>query len=160
MPVDGTPTVTGGMAFAGGPFNNAVLQSMAAVVPRLRANPDQMGAVTTVSGLLTKPGLGVWSARPDGKPPLLADLAFEVAAVTGVVEAVETLEGYEGPGTVATYTVTYDGGVPTRVVAVCDTADGRRCVSISEDASLAARACEEELVGTSVHLGSGTFSPA
>jgi len=158
LPVDGTPTVTGGMAFAGGPFNNAVLQSMAAVVPRLRANPDQLGAVTTVSGLLTKPGLGVWSVRPDGRPPLLADLAFEVAAVTGVVEAVETLEGYEGLATVATYTVTYYGGVPLRVVAVCDTADGRRCVSISEDAVLAARACEEELVGTSVHLGSGTFS--
>ena len=30
----GTPTVTGGMAFAGGPFNNFVLQSMVAVVPR------------------------------------------------------------------------------------------------------------------------------
>ena len=55
-PSTGTPTVTGGMAFAGGPFNNAVLQSMAAVVPRLRADPDALGAVTTVSGLLTKPG--------------------------------------------------------------------------------------------------------
>jgi acetyl-CoA C-acetyltransferase len=159
MPRDGTPTVTGGMAFAGGPFNNAALQSLAAVVPRLRANPDQLGTVTTVSGLLTKPGLGVWSARPDGQPPLLADLAFEVAAVTGVVEAVETLEGYEGRGTVATYTVTYDGMMPARVVAVCDTADGRRCVSISEDAELAARACQEELVGTPVALSSGTFSP-
>jgi acetyl-CoA C-acetyltransferase len=159
MPREGTPSITGGMAFAGGPFNNAVLQAMATVVPRLRSNPDQLGAVTTVSGLLTKPGLGVWSARPDGRPPLLADLAFEVAAVTGVVEAVETLEGYRGGGTVATYTVTYDGAMPARVVAVCDTADGRRCVSISEDAELAARACQEELVGAPVELGAGTFSP-
>lgn len=159
MPTDGTPTVTGGMAFAGGPYNNAVLQSLAAVVPRLRAAPDQLGAVTTVSGLLTKPGLGVWSASPDGRPPLLADLAFEVAAATDVVEAVETLDGYSGRGVVAAYTVTYDGGTPAKVVAVCDTADGRRCVSISEDVGLAARACEVELVGTPVDLGSGTFSP-
>jgi len=159
LPTDGTPTVTGGMAFAGGPFNNAVLQSVAAVVPRLRAAPEQLGAITTVSGLLTKPGLGVWSARPDGRPPLLADLAYEVAAITGVVEAVEDLEGYDGPGTVATYTVTYDGMEPARVVAVCDTADGRRCVSISEDVGLAARACEEELVGAPVAIGSGTFTP-
>jgi len=159
LPSDGTPTVTGGMAFAGGPFNNAVLQSMAAVVPRLRAAPELLGAVTTVSGLLTKPGLGVWSARPDGRPPLLSDLAYEVASVTGVVEAVETLDGYEGPGSVATYTVTYDGMTPTRVVAVCDTADGRRCVSISEEADVAARACEAELVGAPVRIGSGTFSP-
>jgi acetyl-CoA C-acetyltransferase len=159
MATDGTPTVTGGMAFAGGPFNNAVLQSMAAVVDRLRAAPDLLGAVTTVSGLLTKPGLGVWSGRPDGRPPLLSDLEYEVASVTGVVEAVEDLDGYEGLGTVATYTVTYDGMDPVRVVAVCDTADGRRCVSIGEDEVVAARACQEELVGAHVRIGSGTFTP-
>lgn len=155
----GTPTVTGGMAFAGGPFNNAVLQSVAAIAPRLRGEPGALGAVTTVSGLLTKPGIGIWSARPDGRPPLLSDLAFEVASVTGVVEAVETLDGYEGPGTVATYTVTYDGMDPVRVVAVCDTADGRRCVSISDDPAVAGHACAEELVGTPVRIGAGTFSP-
>jgi acetyl-CoA C-acetyltransferase len=147
------------MAFSGGPFNNAVLQSVAAVVPRLRADPGALGAVTTVSGLLTKPGLGIWSARPDGRPPLLSDLAYEVASVTEVVDAVETLDGYEGPGTVATYTVTYDGMEPVRVVAVCDTADGRRCVAISEDPGLAATACAQELVGSGVLIGSGTFQP-
>ncbi len=156
----GTPTVTGGMAFAGGPFNNFVLQSMAAVVPVLRDGPDRLGMVTTVSGLLTKPGLGVWSARPDGRPPLMADLAYEVESVTGTVEAVETLDGYDGGGTVATYTVTYDGMEPVRVVAVCDTDDGRRCVSISADPGLAASACAEELIGTRVRIGSGTFVPA
>ena len=159
LPLDGTPTVTGGMAFAGGPFNNGVLQSVAAVVPRLRADPGALGAVTTVSGLLTKPGLGIWSARPDGRPPLLSDLAYEVASVTEVVDAVETLDGYEGPGTVATYTVTYDGMEPVRVVAVCDTVDGRRCVAISEDPGLAATACAQELVGSGVLIGSGTFQP-
>ena len=60
---------------------------------------------------------------------------------------------------VATYTVTYDGGVPARVVAVCDTADGRRCVSIREDPDFAAQACEEELIGTAVRIGAGTFTP-
>jgi acetyl-CoA C-acetyltransferase len=155
----GTPTVTGGMAFAGGPFNNFVLQSMAAVIPGLREAPDRLGMVTTVSGLLTKPGLGVWSATPDGRPPLLADLAFEVASLTDVVTAVESLDGYDGEATVATYTVTYDGMDPARVVAVCDTDDGRRCVSICGDGDLAASVCSEELIGTRVRIGSGTFSP-
>jgi acetyl-CoA C-acetyltransferase len=159
LDLSGTPTVTGGMAFAGGPFNNFVLQSIAAVVPVLRDGPDRLGMITTVSGLLTKPGLGVWSARPDHRPPLLADLAYEVASVTDVVEAVENLDGYDGGGTVATYTVTYDGMDPTRVVAVCDTDDARRCVSISADPSLAASACAEELIGTRVRIGSGTFVP-
>jgi len=160
LDTDGTPTVTGGMAFAGGPFNNFVLQAMAAVVRLLRDDPDRTGLVSTVSGLLTKPGLGVWSARPDGRPPLLADLAYEVASVTDTIEAVETLEGYDGGGTVATYTVTYDGMDPVRVVAVCDTDDGRRCVSMSDDPALAASACAEELVGTRVRIGSGAFVPA
>jgi len=159
LPRSGTPTLTGGMAFAGGPFNNFVLQSMAAVVPRLRDEPDHLGLVTTVSGLLTKPGLGVWSARPDGRPPLLADLAYEVASVTGTRDVVATLDGYEGGGTVATYTVTYGGMTPVGVTALSDTDDGRRAVSLSSDPDLAARACSEELVGTRVRIGAGTFTP-
>ncbi len=155
----GTPTVTGGMAFAGGPFNNFVLQSTAAVARVLRGDPELLGAVTTVSGLLTKPGLAVWSCRPDGRPPLLGDLAYEVESVTGVVDAVATLDGYDGGGTVATYTVTYEGMDPNRVVAVCDTDDGRRCVAISADPDLTAFSCAEELIGTRVRIGSGTFQP-
>ena len=115
--------------------------------------------MTTVSGLLTKPGLGVWSAEPDGRPPLLSDLAYEAAARTGVVEAVETLDGYDGPATVATYTVTYDGMEPARVVAVCDTPDGRRCVAFGDDRDLAAAACAEELIGDRVTIASGSFRP-
>ena len=44
------PTVTGGMTFAGGPFNNFVYQAMVEVVGRLRAEPGALGVVTTVSG--------------------------------------------------------------------------------------------------------------
>ena len=73
LPLDGTPTVMGGMAFAGGPFNNFSYQSTAAIVGRLRDAPGTTGLVTTVSGLLTKPGLAVWSTEP-GQGALLADL--------------------------------------------------------------------------------------
>ena len=111
--------------------------------------------MTTVSGLLTKPGLGVWSAEPDGRPPLLADLAYEAASATGVVEAVASLDGYAGPATVATYTVTYDGMEPERLVAVCDTADGRRCVAFSEDGDVVEAACGEELIGSRVVIRDG-----
>ena len=64
--------------------------------------------------------------------------------------AVETLEGYSGAATVATSTVTYDGLDPVHTVAVCDTADGRRCVALSDDLDVAAAACGRELVGTAV----------
>jgi acetyl-CoA C-acetyltransferase len=153
-----TPTVTGGMAFAGGPFNNFVLQSMVPVIESLRAEPGSIGVVTTVSGLLTKPGLGAWSCTPDGRPPLLGDLAASVAAATGVVDVVETLDGYDGEATVATYTVTFEGMVPARTVAVCDTDDGRRCVAVDEDPDLAASAVTTELIGARVRLQSGDIT--
>ncbi len=154
-----TPTVTGGMAFAGGPFNNFVFQSMVPVVGALRARPGSLGLVTTVSGLLTKPGIGVWSGVPDGRPPLLDDLAQAAEAATGAVEVVATLDGYRGEATVVTYTVTYDGLTPTRTVALCDTEDGRRCIAIADDGELASAAVGHELIGTRVRLDGGSWTP-
>jgi acetyl-CoA C-acetyltransferase len=153
----GTPTITGGMAFAGGPFNNFVLQATVAVIAAVRADPGALGVVTTVSGLLTKPGIGVWSGRSDGQPPLVADLAAEAEAETGVVDVVETLDGYRGDGAVVTYTVAFDGLDPVRTVALCDTTDGRRCVAVSEDKHLAARAVTDELIGARVQVDRGSF---
>ena len=158
LDVDGTPTVTGGMTFAGGPFNNFVLQATAAVVGAVRSRPGHLGVVTTVSGLLTKPGLAVWSALPDGRPPHLADLGRAAKARTEVVDVVGTLDGYRGGATVVTYTVTYDGLEPARVVALCDTDDGRRCVALSDDGDLAARAVVEELIGCRVKADRGALS--
>jgi acetyl-CoA C-acetyltransferase len=154
------PTVTGGMAFAGGSFNNFVLQALVEVVARVRADPGALGLVTTVSGLLTKPGIGVWSARPDGRPPLVADLARDCATATGTVDVVEDLESYRGPATVVTYTVTFDGMEPARTVALCDTGHGIRCVAISDDAVLAVQATGHELIGRQVQVGGGRFHPA
>jgi acetyl-CoA C-acetyltransferase len=159
--LDSTPTVTGGMAFAGGPFNNFVFQVTAAVGRALREGTGSIGVVTTVSGLLTKPGIGVWSARPDGQPPLIADLAGPAEARTAVVDpgaVVETLDGFRGDATVVTYTVTYEALDPVRSVVLCDTADGRRCVAISEDPELAGQAVTNELIGARVHIDRGSFT--
>jgi acetyl-CoA C-acetyltransferase len=151
------PTVTGGMTFAGGPFNNFVYQAMVEAVGRLRADPGTLGVVTTVSGLLTKPGIGAWSALPDGRPPLVADLASECEAATGVVAVAETLDGYEGHGTIVTYTVTYDGMDPVRTVVLCDTPAGIRSVAVRDDPAVAGHATTHELIGQRVRLGGGSF---
>src|ERR1700722_275002 len=71
----GTPTVAGGMSFAGGPFNNFVLNSTATVAALLRATPAEQGLITTVSGMLSKPGLAVWSATPPDAGSFVADMA-------------------------------------------------------------------------------------
>jgi acetyl-CoA C-acetyltransferase len=157
LDVMGTPTITGGMAFAGGPYNNFVLQATAAVVREVRDRPGARGVVTTVSGLLTKPGIGVWSAVPDGADPLVADLAEGAAGATGVVEVVESLDGYEGPASVATYTVTFDELEPKGTVALCDTADGRRAALMSADRDVAAHALTTDLIGAKVTARAGSF---
>jgi acetyl-CoA C-acetyltransferase len=155
LSLDGTPTITGGMTFAGGPLNNFVLQATAAMADRLRGAPGTVGMVTTVSGLLTKPGLAVWSTEPGDEPPLVADLAAAAASAT---ETAGTVAGYEGAATVATYTVTYDDLTPARVVVIADTGDGRRCVATRTDPDLAAHATDSELIGTVIHVRGGSFT--
>jgi acetyl-CoA C-acetyltransferase len=145
LPTDGVPTVTGGESFAGGPWNNFVLQATAAMVARLRARPAAKGLVTTLSGLLNKPGLAVYSARPGPAPLLLGDLAEDADRAT---PRVDVIAGYRGPARVAACTVTYDGLAPARCIVVADTPAGQRCVASSEDAALALRATREELVGS------------
>ncbi len=154
------PTVTGGMAFAGGPFNNFVYQAMGPVVAALRSAPGTVGAVTTVSGLLTKPGLGMWTTRPDRVPPLVGDLAAGAQSATDVVDVVEELDGYQGVASVATYTVTYEDLDPIRTIVVGDTDDGRRCVSISDDVALARYAVDNEVIGSSMLISQGSFELA
>ncbi|MHB8430484.1 MAG: hypothetical protein ACYDDZ_08145 [Acidimicrobiales bacterium] len=156
----GTPTVTGGMSFAGGPFNNYVLQSLVDVITTIRGTPAGSGAVTSVSGLLTKPGIGIWATAPDGRAPLVADFHATARAVTPTVEVVPTLDGFAGAGTVVTYTVTYDGADPVRVVALCSVPDGRRCVAVSDDRGLAAAGVVTDLIGTPVRIGDGTLVTA
>ena len=154
LPLHGVPTITGGMTFAGGPFNNFVYQATAAMVPRLRAVPGSLGMVTTVCGLLTKPGVAIWSARPDGVEPLLSDFGNQAARETPTVEVVEE---HCGPARIAAYTVTYDGQDPVRVIALCDLSNGQRCVAVTDDAALAAEAQRSELVGTEVSVVGTTF---
>jgi acetyl-CoA C-acetyltransferase len=158
---EGTPTVTGGMTFAGGPFNNFVLCAMAAVVPLLRQEPTESGLVTTVSGMLSKPGLAVLSSTPaaDGTP-LIADLAAEALASTET-RPVATPEGARGDATVVSFTVTYDTAdppQPARTVIVADLADGNRTAATCEDAPIAHAALTEGLIGRTVHIERTSFS--
>ena len=139
----GTPTITGGMAFAGGPFNSFVLQATAAMARRLREQPG-LGVVTTVSGMLTKPGLAVWSSEPDERLPLVADLA---AAASEATETIHVTRGHDGPATMAACTVTYNGMEPKELVAILDTDGGNRVIAKSSDAGFIARATSEEIVG-------------
>lgn len=161
LPLDGVPTLTGGMSFAGGPLNNFTFNALAAMTVRLRQSPGSVGLLTTVSGFLTKPGLALWSTQMPAAPPLVADMAAAAEDATPTVEA--TVE-YEGAAHIATYTVSYPGprapGDPPKVFAIADTPDGRRAVATSDDPELAARAVAEELIGCAIRVSDRTFQLA
>jgi len=127
---DGTPTVTGGMAFAGGPFNNYTYMSTASVVAGLRssASDDPLGAVTTVSGLLTRGALAVWSTQPGDL--LLGDVGAAAEAATATCPVTGD---HQGPAVVVAATVT-----PFRTYVLAELADSTRWVGTSEDPALSA----------------------
>jgi acetyl-CoA C-acetyltransferase len=157
---DAVPTLTGGMAFAGGPFNHYVLQSTTALGNRLRHAADSLGLVTTVSGMLSKPGLAVWSASPPERAPLRADLAEQAAAATEVQRVAEAATECGTAATVTSFTVTYggaDGLEPERTVIIADLPDGARTVATCEDAYTARLALDVGLVGRTVEVKDTTF---
>lgn len=156
IPLDRQLTVTGGMTFGGGPLNNYVLQASCRMAELLRTDDDKaLGLVTSVSGMLTKQGFGLWSNQPGGG-------AFEYVDVTAQVkvdcDAVELIANAEGSGSIAGYTVLYNGEEPARAIAVCDIDGERRTVAYSEDAPVMQRMISEDLCGVPVTLSRGCFA--
>lgn len=149
LPAGGAPTITGGMAFAGGPWNNFVLQATVAMVERLRSRPGERGMVTAVSGFLNKPGLAVYSTEPSPDGLLVGDLRQAAAAATPTLPVRPT---YEGPATVAAYTVRYDRSGEARTIVMADTPGGERCLASSAAPDLVHRATTEELVGATIRI--------
>lgn len=146
LPLDAPMTVTGGMTFGGGPLNNAVVQGLVALTRRLRAAPGDVGLVTSVSGLLTKPGASLWStATPDGGFRAL-DVTDEARATTGEVPL---LPDATGPATVVGCTVLHQDGGPDRAVAIVDV-DGGRTIAICRDAAVTGDMVSTDWVGRRV----------
>lgn len=137
-------TVTGGMTFGGGPLNNFVLQATVAMAERLRAGDSERGLVTGVSGLLTKPGLHVWSSVPS--PGGFRSIDVTEAAVRDTSARPVAADGV-GPATVKAATVSYDRGYPPTARAVLEFDDSTRTVASSTDED------EIELVQRTIPVG-------
>ena len=148
---DRAHTVTGGMAFAGGPLNNFVLQAQARMAQVLRDEPGSLGMVTAVSGFLTKQGVGLWSSEPPPRPFDYSDVSVETEADVPLVEVVE---GVDEPAQIASYTLQYEGEEPARAVLLCNLEGERRTIATSSDPELARLGSVEELCGRDVRLSS------
>ena len=144
-------TLTGGLAFFGGPGNNYTSHGIAAAALRLR----ERGGIAYVSGnggFLSKHSIGVYAAHPreQGEAFVLADTDREQQAIDAAALPV-TLEA-EGPARVVGGTVVYgrDGGVEGAPV-IAERADGRRLVARAAPERLASVAARS-VVGESVEI--------
>lgn len=122
-------TLTGGMTFGGGPLNNFVLQATVAMATHIRSGLARSGLVTGVSGLLTKPGLTVWS----DEPPTAGFRSDDVTAAALEHTPTRPMATTEsGPATVIGSTVSYGREAPPVTLAVLELEDGSRTVASAD----------------------------
>ncbi|WP_029105899.1 acetyl-CoA acetyltransferase [Mycobacterium sp. 360MFTsu5.1] len=140
-------TVTGGLTFAGGPWNNYVSHSIATMAERLVAHPGQIGLITANGGYLTKHSFGVYSTEPPANEFRWADVQSEVDAEPTVVAE----DDWSGTGTVETWTtpVTREG-TPEKVFVAVRTPSGSRALAVITDAAQAEASTREDLAGAKV----------
>ncbi len=142
-------SITGGMTFAGGPLNNYVVQALVTLVRRLRDDPAALGLSSSVSGFLVKQGFSIWSTTPPLNEHTVVDVSEPVADVDRPARVDPRVTG---EARVITYTVEHAGGMPTRLVAVCETPDGTRTLGETSDLGAMSDAMVSEWIGRTVTL--------
>ena len=155
LPPERDLTVTGSMAFAGGPFNNYFLQATARAAILLRAGAGRTALLSCVSGILTKQAFALWSSAPPHGTFVRRDVTAEVAAVTAELPVVED---YTGGGRIVGCTVLHARGEQPSAVMLIDTDDGARALAVSEAEETIAGIERDEWVGRRVQVVSGQLA--
>ncbi|MBM7367407.1 acetyl-CoA acetyltransferase [Gordonia hydrophobica] len=118
-------TVTGGLTFAGGPWNNYSSHAIATMATALRENPGARGLITANGGYLTKHATGVYGTEP----PVRAFRHLDVQAEVDRHPTVTARHDYRGSASVETYSVAYGrDGEPERAFVAVRTPDGGRAL--------------------------------
>jgi len=142
-------TVTGGMSFFGGPWNDYVSHSIATMVEVLRAHPGDLGLVSGNGGLTSKQAYGVYGT----KPPAAGWRWSRPQAEVDAAGTIPVHQDHDGPVTLETYTVMHDrDGTPVAAFAATRTPDGGRAWGTTDDADVCATLLEDtEHVGDPAH---------
>jgi acetyl-CoA C-acetyltransferase len=151
LDLDSQLTRTGGLPFAGGPWNNYVMNAIATVMNDLRDRPGEHGLVWGNGGYTTKHAFGVYSTTPPAH-------GFRHEYPQDQIDAMPRRElaspaDAAGGATVEAYTVIHSReGLPETAIAACLLADGRRAWGTSNEPDLATAMCDDEWVGRAMTL--------
>lgn len=131
-------TVTGGLPYFGGPWNNYVSHSIATLTDRLREHgatgAPLLGMTTGLGWFVTKHALGLYGSTPPPGGFRRGDTATEQATIdASAVETVLTVDA-PTPATVVAATVVRDhDGSATAAPVIARLADGRHMALAAED---------------------------
>ncbi len=149
-------TVTGGLTFAGGPWNNYVTHSIATMAEQLIAQPGSRGLITANGGYLTKHSFGVYGTEPPARQFRWEDVQSEVDK-----EPTRTaLVDWSGVGTVESWTTPVDrDGQPEKAFLAVRTPEDARVLAVISDPAGAEATVREDIAGARVHVhADGTAS--
>jgi acetyl-CoA C-acetyltransferase len=149
-------TVTGGMSFAGGPWNNYVMHSIATMAEVLREHPGDFGLCSANGGYITKHAFGLYNTDPPRSGRFIHQ--YPQDAIDAHPRR-ELAEDHVGDVTIETYTVMHDReGEPERAL-VAVRAGEARAWGHSTDATTMKAMVSEEFVGRSATMAAdGTIA--
>ena len=142
-------TVTGGLTFAGGPWNNYVTHSIATMAERLVANPGRCGFITANGGYLTKHSFGIYGTEPPTHE-------FRWEDVQSTVDREPTRDAvaeWSGVGTIEAWTTPFDrSGAPEKAFLAVRTPDDARALAVINDPAEAAATVRDDIAGAKVQV--------
>lgn len=145
-------TITGGLGFAGGPGNNYVSHSIAAMTDLLRKEKGA-GLITGLGWYATKHAIGIWCSEPPVNGFRYENVQSEVDALPQRAPVPNQHEGAEG--SVETYTVLVGrDGTPELGIFAILTPEGMRAWGTSNDEELLSNLMIEEGCGRKATLRS------
>jgi acetyl-CoA C-acetyltransferase len=149
-------TVTGGLTFAGGPWNNYVTHSIATMAERLVANPGQRGLITANGGYLTKHSFGVYGTQPPSHEFHWEDVQSEVDREPTRDAMVE----WSGVGTVEAWTTPFSRiGAAEKAFLAVRTPEDARVLAVIAEPSEAEATIRDDIAGAKVAVNvDGTAS--
>jgi acetyl-CoA C-acetyltransferase len=166
-PGDSRPlTVTGGLPYFGGPGNNYVTHSIAAMVELLRGDRGKLGLVTANGWYVTKHATGIYSTDPPQHDWLRSDPKLDQAQIDKGPRSTFA-DTPSGHATVETYTVLFDrDGAPQRGIIIGRLPDDRRFIANTPDDRRTLEAMtKHEMIGTAgnalaTDTGTNLFTPS
>jgi acetyl-CoA C-acetyltransferase len=147
-------TLTGGLPYFGGPGNNYVTHSIAAMMRAMRAEPGRFGLVTANGNYVTKHSFGVYSTEPVRGPWRRGDPAALQARLDALPKDVLD-EHPDGAARIETYTVMHDRGRPVEgiVFGRLDASGARFIARLPDDPAVLAEVRDTESLGRPGRVG-------